>query len=46
MPLNKETKSLPSLSGLLWPWALALDNILSMGQIELNWTFAKMNGLE
>ena len=28
--------SLPSLTGLLWPEVVALDRVLSMGQIELN----------
>ena len=28
--------SLPSLPGSLWPGVVALDKVLSMGQIELN----------
>ena len=30
------TPSLPSLPGPLWPWVVAPDRVLSMGQIELN----------
>ena len=37
------TPLLPSLSGLLWPGVVAPDRVQSMGQIELNWTFAKLN---
>ena len=30
------TLLLPLLPGLLWPGVVALDRVLSMGQIELN----------
>ena len=33
------TPSLPSLAGTLWPGVVALDRVLSMGQIELNCVF-------
>ena len=32
----RSTPSLPSVPGLLWLWVVALDRVLSMGQIELN----------
>ena len=30
------TPSLPLLPGVLWPGVVALDSVLSMGQIEIN----------
>ena len=33
----RNTLSLPSLSGSLWPWVVAPYRVLSMGQIELNY---------
>ena len=32
----QSTPSWPSLSGPLWPWMVAPDSILSMGEMELN----------
>ena len=32
----RSTPLLPSLPGPLWPGVIALDRVLSMGQIELN----------
>ena len=32
----QSTHSVPLLPGPLWPGVVALDNVLSMGQIELN----------
>ena len=32
----QSTPSLPSLAGSLWPGVVALDRVLSLGQIELN----------
>ena len=40
------TPSLPSLSGPLWPGVVAPNRVLSMGQIELNCTYAKLNCLK
>ena len=40
----QSTRSLPLLPGSLWPWVVAPDRVLSMGQMELkcvlmlNWT--------
>ena len=31
----QSTSSLPLLSGLQWPWVVAPDEVLSMGQIKL-----------
>ncbi len=42
----QSTPLLPSLPGPLWPGVLALDRVLSMGQIELKCTYAKMNCLK
>ena len=33
---NRSNSLLPSLPGPLWPEVVALDRVLSMGQIELN----------
>ena len=33
----RNSPSLPSLPGSLWPAVVARDRVLSMGQIELNW---------
>ena len=35
----QSTPSLPSLPGPLWPGVVALDRVLSMGQIEVNCVF-------
>ena len=40
------TPLLPALSGLLWPGVVALDRVLFMDQIELNYTYAKLNCLK
>ena len=40
------TPSLPSLPGLLWPGVVAPNRVLSMGQIKLNCTYAKLNCLK
>ena len=39
----QSTPSLPILSGPLWPGVVALDRVLSRGQIELfdHWTVCK-----
>ena len=37
----QSTPSLPLLPGPLWPGVVAPDRVLSMDQIELNWTFLK-----
>ena len=37
------TPSLPSLPGPLWPGVVAPDRVLSVGQIEQNCTYAKLN---
>ena len=37
---------LPLLPGLLWPGMTAPDRILSIGQLELNFTYAKLNCLK
>ena len=37
---------LPSLPGPLWPGVLAPDRILSMGQIEQNCNYTKLNCLK
>ena len=37
---------LPSLLGPLWPGVVAPDRVISMGQIELNCTYAKLNCLK
>ena len=34
----RSTSSLPSLPGPLWPGVIGPDRVLSMDQIELNWT--------
>ena len=39
----QSTPSVPSLPGPLWPGMVAPDRVLSMGQIELNCTYAKLN---
>ena len=36
----------PSPPSLLWPGVIAVDNVLSMGQRELNCTHAKLNCLK
>ena len=33
---RRSTSSLPSFPGPLWHWRVALDRVLSIGQIELN----------
>ena len=38
--------SLPLLPGPLWPRVVAPDRVLSMGQIELNCNYAKLNCLK
>ena len=38
--------SLLSFPGSLWPRVVSPDRVLSMGQIELNCTYAKMNCLK
>ena len=40
------TSSLPSLPGPFWPRVVAPDRALSIGQIELNCTYAKLNYLK
>ena len=40
------TPSLSLLPGPLWPGLIAPDKVLSMGQIELNCTYTKLNGLK
>ena len=42
----QSTPSLPSLPDLLWSVTVAPDRVLSMGQIELNNTYAKLNCLK
>ena len=37
---------LPSLQGSLWPEVVAPDGVLSMDQIEVNCTYAKLNCLK
>ena len=37
---------LPSLPGSIWPGMVAPDRVLSIGQIELNCTYAKLNCLK
>ena len=43
---RRNTSLLPSLPGPLWLEAVAPDRVLSMGQIEVNCTYAKLNCLE
>ena len=38
--------SLPSLPVPLWPGVVAPDRVLSMGQIKLNYAYAKLNNLK
>ena len=40
------TPSLPSLPGQLWLGVVAPNRALSMGQIELNCAYAKLNYLK
>ena len=40
------TPLLPSLPGPLWPALVGPDRVLSMGQIELNCNYAKLNCLK
>ena len=40
------TPSLPLLSGPSWPEVGASDRVLSMGQIELSCTYAKLSCLK
>ena len=40
----RSTSLLPSLPGPLWPGVIALDRVLRMGQIELNYVLM-LNGL-
>ena len=42
----QSTPSLSSLPGQLWPGVVASDRILSMGQIELNYNYTKLNCLK
>ena len=42
----RNTLFLPSLPGPLWPRVIASDRVPSMGQIELNCTYAKLNCLK
>ena len=42
----RSTSSLPSLSGPLGLEVVAPDRVLSMGQVELNCTYAKLNCLK
>ena len=42
----QSTPSLRSLSGPLWPGVIAPDRVLSMGSIELNCNYAKLNCLK
>ena len=42
----RSTLSLPSLLGPLWPGLVALDRVLSMGQIGLNCNYDKLNHLK
>ena len=42
----QSTLLLPLLPGSLWPGVVALDRVLSMGQIELNCVYAKLNCLK
>ena len=37
----QSTPSLASLPGPLWPGVVALDKVLSMGQIELNYVLTQ-----
>ena len=41
----QSTPLLPSLPGPLWPGMVASDRFLSMGQIEWNCTYVKLNCL-
>ena len=51
---NAKYPLMPSLPGLLWPWVIAPDRVLSMGQIELfdskseckQMTYARLNCLK
>ena len=42
----RSISSLPSLTGPLWPGVVTANRALSMGQIELNSTHAKLNCLK
>ena len=42
----QSTSSLPSLPGPLWPGVAASDRVLSMGWIELNCIYTKLNCLK
>ena len=42
----RSTPSLTSLPGPLWPGVVAPDRVLSIGQIELNCTYAQLNCLK
>ena len=42
----RRTLSLSSLPGPLWPEVVAPDRALSMGQIELNCTYAELFEIE
>ena len=41
-----EHGGMPSLPGSLWFGVVAPDKVLSMGQIELNFTIAELNSLK
>ena len=40
------TPLLPSLPDPLWPRVVVIDRVLSLGQIELNYAYAKLNFLK
>ena len=42
----RSTPSLPSPPGPLWLGVVGPDKVLSMGQIELNYTYAELNCLK
>ena len=42
----RSTPLLPSLPAPFWPGVVAPDRVLSMGQVELNSTYAKLNCLK